>query len=105
MASVLDMPRSSSTRRSGYCRIEVPTGALTVPQRFASHTLPAWCGEDTVAENQRLGSAILEDALPHVKPLPWRQCAVLMVLGSVAVYGLGFLVVAAFNHLFAYLQL
>ena len=61
--------------------------------------------EDSVTEYRPAGSVASDEHLPEVSPLPWRQCAVLMVLSSVAVYALGFLVVTAFNHLFQYFQL
>ncbi len=107
MATLLEMPRNSSARRSsfGRGRIELKTEALTLPQPFGSQTPPDEIWEETVVENRGLGSTISKDALLGVKPLPWRQCAVLMVLSSLAVYGVGFLIVAAFNHLFHYLQL
>jgi hypothetical protein len=38
-----------------------------------------------------------------VAPLPMRQCVLLIFLGSVVCYGLGFAVVTAFNHLLAVL--
>jgi len=58
-----------------------------------------------VTEYRVFGSVVNEDVLPDVEPLPWRQCAVVMVLASAVVYGLGFLVVTGFDHLFRYLQL
>jgi len=58
-----------------------------------------------VSEYRVFGSLASDDAAPQVSPLPWRQCAVLIVLGSAGVYGLGFLMVSAFDHLVKYFQL
>ena len=108
MVTVLVPPRNSSAGRisTDHSSIRVPSETLKIPQRFPLHTLEAQRGrEDNLTEYRVLGSVISDDVLPDVKPLPWRQCAVLMVLASAAVYGLGFLVVTAFDHLFKYLQL
>ena len=39
----------------------------------------------------------------NVAPLPMRQCLLLIFLGSVVCYGLGFAVVTVFNHVLAVL--
>jgi len=108
MATVLESPRNSSARRDSAGDVEfgLKTESLTFSQPSRPHTDPQntiW--EEPVANNRGLGSTTAKDALVGVKPLPWRQCAALMVLASMAVYGLGFLIVAGFNHLFHYLQL
>jgi hypothetical protein len=108
MATVLDLPRNSPGQRtsSGDDRTRIPSETLKIPKRLESHTAQddtSW--EDSVTEYRVSPSVISDDVLPDVNPLPWRQCAVLMVLASVAVYGLGFVIVAGFSHLFQYLQL
>ena len=108
MGPVLESPRNSSARRHSARDSEIPPKgeSLTFLQPSSSQSGPQntiW--EEPVARNRGLGSAGAKDALVSVKPLPWRQCAALMVLASMAVYGLGFLIVAGFNHLFHYLQL
>ena len=108
MVAVLDYRRNSTDERisSGHGLIKVPSGILKVSQQSVAHTVQGETfREDSVTEYRALGTLISEEVLPDVNPLPWRQCAVLMVLASVAVYGLGFLVVTGFNHLFQYLQL
>lgn len=108
MLTVLESPRNSSARRISVGRptIKVPCETLKVLQPVASHTGQAQrCREDSVTEYRVFGPVANEDILPDVEPLPWRQCAVVMVLASVGVYGVGFLVVTAFDHLFKYLQL
>jgi len=102
MGTVLELPRNSSGQRTSSGHDRIPSAALNLPQGFESQTAEDdafW--EHSVTEYR----SISDDVLPDVNPLPWRQCAVLMVLASAAVYGLGFLVVAGFNHLFQYLQL
>ena len=102
MASVLDLPRNSS--RSAPARL--PSGTLNLPQPSGPQTgLDDRFWEDGVTEYRVSGAVVSDDALPDVNPLPWRQCAVLMVLASLAVYGLGYGVVTVFNHLFQFLQL
>lgn len=108
MPSVVYLPRNSSRKAisSGHGISELPSEPLRVPQELPAHTAPDdmfW--EDSVTEYRAAGSVASDDHLPDVNPLPWRQCAVLMVLSSGAVYALGFLVVTAFNHLFQYFQL
>ena len=107
MATVLESPRNAARRNlAGDVEIGLKAEALTFSQPCGPHTVSQhtiW--EESVADNRVLGSALAKDALVGVKPLPWRQCAALMVLASLAVYGLGFLIVAGFNHLFHYLQL
>jgi hypothetical protein len=108
MASVVYLPRNSSRKAisSGHGISKLPSGPLKVPQDLPAHTAPDdMFGEYTVTEYRAAGSVASDDHLPDVSPLPWRQCAVLMVLSSIAVYALGFLVVTAFNHLFQYFQL
>jgi hypothetical protein len=46
---------------------------------------------------------ILRDRAEIVTPLPFRQCLLLIFLGSAVCYGLGFAVVTAFNHILAVL--
>jgi len=103
MVTVLDSPRNSS----GPARTKLSTGPLNLPKLSGPQTRQDddtfW--EDGVTEYPASGAVVSDDALPDVNPLPWRQCAVLMVLASVAVYGLGYAVVTAFNHLFQFLQL
>src|SRR5438045_2634418 len=103
MATALELAKNSAARRklSGKVEIGFKAEALTFsqpsrPQTDSQH----WIWEESVADNRVLGSGLAKDALAGVKPLPWRQCAALMVLASLAVYGLGFLIVAGFNHLF-----
>ena len=108
MATVLESPRNSNTRWNSSAEVEngLKAKALTFLQPSDPHTQSQhmiW--EESVAYNRMLGSALAKDALAGDKPLPWRQCAALMILASLAVYGLGFLIVAGFNHLFHYLQL
>jgi hypothetical protein len=103
MSTLLRPPRNCSARKN---RSGPDSESLTIPQLPRPHTHPhdtMW--EERVAHNQGLESPLSKDALAGVKPLPWRQCAALMVLASIAVYGLGFAIVSAFNHLFHYLQL
>jgi len=83
MATVLDPPRNSSARRpsSGDATAEVPSQTLNLPQPLGSQTAQDdtfW--EDSVTEYRVSGSVASDDVLPHVNPLPWRQCAVLMVV-------------------------
>ena len=107
MGTVLESPRNSSARRHLAAEeIRLKGESLTFLQPCGTHTGPQntiW--EEPVAKNRGLGSAAAKDVLVGVTPLPWRQCAALMVLASLAIYGVGFLIVAGFNHLFHYLQL
>ena len=108
MPSVVELKRDSSGQRqsSGWAGVGVPPAPLKLPQPLESQTgYDDTVGEDSLAEYGVSGSVASDEVLPDVHPLPWRQCAVLMVLASAAVYGLGFLIVAAFDHLFQYLQL
>ena len=106
MGTVLELPRNSSGQRRSAGHGAISAEALNLPQDLPSQTAQDdafW--EHSVTEYPVSGFVISDDALPEVDPLPWRQCAVLMVLASVAVYGVGFLIVTGFNHLFHYLQL
>ena len=108
MGTVLELKRNSSGQgvSPGQPPFRLPTEPLKVPQALESQTVvddTVW--EDNLTEYGVSGSVAPEEILPDVAPLPWRQCAVVMVLASLAVYGVGFLIVAAFNHLFNYLQL
>lgn len=107
MGTVVDLPRRSAKAiSSGHGISKVPSEALRLPQESPEHTdQDDMFWEDSVTEYRPAGSVASDEHLPEVSPLPWRQCAVLMVLSSVAVYALGFLVVTAFNHLFQYFQL
>jgi len=107
MGTIVDLPRKSGKAiSSGHGISKVPSETLRLPQESPAHTGPDdmfW--EDSMTEYRPAGSVASDEHLPEVNPLPWRQCAVLMVLSSVAVYAVGFLVVTAFNHLFQYFQL
>jgi hypothetical protein len=48
--------------------------------------------------------AMTERDESKLTPLPWRQCAPLILLGSLVFYGLGFLVAAGFHHVLAIFQ-
>ena len=68
-----------------------------MPQNVSRETKREIGMEDCIAS-----SVLMDDDLAGqapVQPLPWRQCAPLMFFGSLACYGLGFLVAAGFSHI------
>jgi hypothetical protein len=81
--------------------------SLRFPQAFGFIPVRvAPFGEVFVAK-EAISSFVEEDTLHNraeiVTPLPLRQCLLLIFLGSVVCYGLGFAMVSAFNHLVAVL--
>jgi hypothetical protein len=92
MTTVNFMPRLSARR-------SLP---LNFPQELRSKAVvPLGITELAVSEDTISSFSLSEDreGSPQVAPLPSRQCVLLLFLGSLACYGLGYAVVAAFNHL------
>jgi hypothetical protein len=96
MTTVNFMPRLAARRSS----------PLNLPQGLRPKAvLPLGTTEFAVSEETIPSLGLTDDAvyerLPQIAPLPSRQCVLLLSLGSLACYGLGYAVVAAFNYLLA----
>lgn len=93
--STLTLPRRSPSR---------PQPALSIPQEFRPKAVvPLRILGSTVSDDAissfSLGEDTRREGTPKVVPLPSRQCALLLIAGSLACYGLGYAVVSAFHHL------
>ena len=80
---------------------------LRFPQAFEFIPVQVAPFREVFVAKEAVSSFIEEDAsrvgAESVKPLPLRQCLLVIFLGSAICYGLGFAVVTAFNHLLAVL--
>jgi hypothetical protein len=81
--------------------------SLRFPQVFGFIPVSEPPIREVFVAKEAVSSFIEEDTMhagaESVTPLPLRQCLLLIFVGSVVCYGLGYAVVTAFNHLLAVL--
>jgi hypothetical protein len=86
-----------------------PPAPLKVPQGVEANVVLRLQPRETAVSDEVISAYGLGDDAEHqgahgVTPLPLRLCVLLIFLGAVAFYGVGYAVFAAFRHLLNVLQ-